>query len=231
MKKTIKKAVTALATAIVVGASALSAPAASAQGQVINIPLPQGSSVRDFIGITGIGKNTVNQGATIYGEDGPNRVNQCTLGYISPGNTYGYAAAHCFTQREGSVVYDAQYRPIGRVSNIYTGGGRDFARISFNDNVFGANVFTGDKTLSWRDARVGDPICFYGKASVVPKCSRVINVSPFKVTASTHSAVRGDSGGPAWIPGKGWIGVVSAAQIMFVGNVPVRHETVIETVR
>lgn len=231
MGLTVKKFVTALAGALLIGLGGLTAPTAAAQGQVINIPLPHGSSVRDFVALTGIGKNTVNQGATIYGEDGPSRVMQCTLGYISPGNTYGYAAAHCFTQREGSVVYDSRFRPIGRVSNIYTGGGRDFARIAFNDNVFGRNVMTGDKTLSWRNVRVGDPICFYGQSSGAPKCSQVSNVAPYKVTASSHSAVRGDSGGPAWIPGKGWIGVVSAAQIMYVGNAPVRHETVIETVR
>lgn len=180
------------------------------------------------LALPSIGQVRLDQGQTIMTRIRGNSFNVCTLGYISKDNARGYAAAHC--GKLGDTVYNSKGQTIGRVAALNTAHGRDHMRIALNQNVRGVNPYTGDKMISWRDARVGDTVCHYGQTTKQTQCGRITRVDPHRIWSDNSNTRRGDSGGPVWIPGRGAIGVVSSYLTISQGNQVLGSRTSIDTV-
>lgn len=81
-----------------------------------------------------------------------------------------------------------------------------------NDNVIaGKNIYSGEKKANIKDIEIDDPLCSYGAKSGTMHCGKVIDKTSRLVVGNKEAGgISGDSGGPAWVPGKGFVGVYSA---------------------
>lgn len=168
----------------------------------------------------------VQQGQRIAISDG-----YCTLGFNDPVTGKGITAAHCGEAepvRVSLVKADGtQTPPIGTITRstryFEHAIANDWATIEWDSNVrVLPNKFSGDKRISVEDVERDDKICFHGYTShgdtndytcgtYMDRLGNTIFVSPERRVEA------GDSGGPAWIPGKGFLGVLSAGTIEATG--------------
>lgn len=162
---------------------------------------------------------TVNQGVAVL-IDG---AGTCTLGYNDHDRGVSYTAGHC--GRDGARVH-----LIDRKSNVFglalgtfhpspnyiTDGSNDWGWIDWDDTVqMGENVYSGDRILSRSEVKAGETVCSHGETSQMGTLDADCGV----FTGWVHESfgvrdVRwapGDSGGPVWVPGRGFVGVMSAA--------------------
>lgn len=185
--------------AFVMSASVLATPA-SGHAQTAPITINQGDKI--------ISDHTFLNGAIYIG-------NPCTIGYVEPGKAW--TAAHC--ANNGNPVRDSQGRIIGTIvhtnpndSNKYSIY-HDTAYIALNSNVR-AGQNSHESQVSEVVPSAGDQVCLYSRTADSTRCGTVDHVSPTAkkeyVFISGASANQGDSGGPAWVPGKGFIGVISS---------------------
>ena len=139
----------------------------------------------------------------------------CTAGYIDHDQHALLIAAHCGSP--GDVFYIknsfGRYTRIGVMNDndydpsIYR---NDFAYISLDDHIVGENVYSGDGRVMLSDIHIGDRLCSYGQKSDAVKCGVVTDINGSVILSNRESGgVKGDSGGPGWIPGKGFVGVYS----------------------
>lgn len=138
----------------------------------------------------------------------------CTAGYIDKATNTMITASHC--TRTGTDVYKIdsldQWHKVGVVEtnpdhNSDTAR-NDFAFVKLDKNVAGENIYSGDTRITPDDVVVGDQFCSIGTNSPVIKCGVVKNIDGnVVVTNREGGGVKGDSGGPGWIPGKGFFGV------------------------
>lgn len=170
----------------------------------------------------------VNQGDKIWTDFiGPFQ-KTCTVGYIDKEHNSFWTAAHC-VNGEGSQVKNAAGENIGTVKHRDTSYPENFnyqddvAVVSINSgHAAGENVYSGDQIANPADIKSGDPLKAYGS-----KTGRVysgyVSSSRDGVTYSNSGmeSQSGDSGGPAWIDGKGFIGVTTGT-VSSSGN-PVRQ--------
>ncbi|WP_151549942.1 MULTISPECIES: hypothetical protein [Corynebacterium] len=166
----------------------------------------------------------VDQGDVLLTDAGNGQVSSCTIGYVDEANGRAWTDAHCGAN--GTEVYDAFYTPIGRLHHIYpdvfaavqnSNDSRwgpvsrmsDVAYIEFYDSKFiGQNYFSGDTIAQ---PEVGDKLCTYGNRTQRIACSPILYLTgPVAITADVGSD-HGDSGGPAWIEGKGYFGQLLGA--------------------
>lgn len=194
-KKIMKKFI----AAVVMSASVLATPAPG-HAQTAPITINQGDQI--------ISDQTILNGSIYIG-------NPCTIGYVEPGKAW--TAAHC--ANNGNPVKNSQGRVIGTIvhtnpndSNRYSVY-HDTAYIALNSNVrAGQNSHVSE--VSEVVPSAGDRVCLYSRTSDSTRCGTVDHVSPTAkkeyVSISGVSANQGDSGGPAWVPGQGFIGVVSS---------------------
>lgn len=154
--------------------------------------------------------HVINQGDGVFSEYG----NLCTVGYVTDG--FAYLASHCING-DNVRMYDTFHRYIGRgyrspqynevvKENEYTTdmSSSDVGVIALDKNTTaGENVYTGDTITT--DVSVGDQVCVYGMAKNDTSCGVVLETREHTILASTIN-ISGDSGGPAWIPGKGFVG-------------------------
>lgn len=160
-----------------------------------------------------------------------NRTMNCTLGYVDKKNHTGLYAGHCGGGKVGSIVKNQQGKRIGVVeSTTYPEYGwldyfnkhrhvsSDRATIRFDNNVIvGENKHSGNTFADMKTVKTGDTICSYGAQSKNQHCGKVLykdRYDRFVVNTRNSGGIIGDSGGPSWIPGKGFIGVYT----MFVGG-------------
>lgn len=174
---------------------------------------------------------TVNQGVAVL-IDGSGA---CTLGYNDHERGVSYTAGHC--GRDGARVH-----LIDRTSNVFglavgtfhpspnyiTDGSNDWGWIEWDDTVqIGVNGYSGDRILSRSEVKQGDEVCSHGETSQMG--TRDIDCGVFTGWAHESFGVRdvrwlpGDSGGPVWAPGRGFIGVMSAAPEGDEGGVTVKR--------
>lgn len=156
---------------------------------------------------------TVRQGAGVYTENG-----LCTAGYFDNKNKRMLIAAHCISDRLGKPMYVVdQYYKARKIGNapVETHYNRnlqrnDWAWIDLDKNVTGVNGYSGDTMIHPSEVSPGDQACSIGVNNPVVKCGAVKNVDGSVVFLNRGaSGIPGDSGGPGWIPGKGFIGVYS----------------------
>lgn len=162
----------------------------------------------------------VSQGDIIYTSAG-----SCTAGFIDQQNGKMFTAAHC-VRFVGERITDANGVEIGVVESIgntgqYWAGINDWATVRLHSGQTGGNYVTGNAT---GQVGVGDTVCMHsrrnnGKVS----CAHVIwdtGTSVILAPMDPFSILPGDSGGAAFSPGKGSVGLVSGGTI---AKVVTRH--------
>lgn len=159
---------------------------------------------------------TINQGDKLDN-------NGCTIGYIDMDRMKAYSAAHCKHEKgEQAWSNGKNIGVFGRGENNQSldnhgfDGVVDTVEINLYDNIEGKNSFSGDNVVKFNDISIGDKVCFMGRATITPYCDGKVKSFSGKARVISHgdyNSIPGDSGGPAWIPGKGFIGIVTAGGI------------------
>lgn len=156
---------------------------------------------------------TISQGEKVY-------INEtaiaCTVGYVDKNTHKAYIADHCLPAHQKSVIYNSNREKIGeaygRFSDRKMGIAKsrnDVAYINLYDNVqVGENSRSGDARVSTKDISIGEELCMFSRKYGSVHCGHVKSVDGTLVVGDEHvNGIGGDSGGPAWIPGKGFVGV------------------------
>lgn len=160
----------------------------------------------------------------------------CTIGYVDKATRKALYAGHC-AKKDGEwekggkagkdvIVYDYETRQrIGYVEkNDFSGNlmdGTDFAVIKLDDEIsLGENSYSGDKWVTDFSTQVtpGKTVCSYGARTKQPTCTIIKEVYPEtnRIRLGIEGAgQKGDSGGPLWIPGEGFVGIFS---FFYVGS-------------
>lgn len=159
---------------------------------------------------------TINQGDKLDN-------NGCTIGYVDMDRMKAYSAAHCKHEKgEQAWSNGKNIGVFGRGENNQSldnhgfDGVVDTVEINLYDNVKGNNSFSGDNVVKFNDINIGNKVCFMGRATITPYCDGKVKSFSGKARVISHgdyNSIPGDSGGPAWIPGKGFIGIVTAGGI------------------
>lgn len=140
----------------------------------------------------------------------------CTVGYVDKNTHTMVFTGHCSGYDVGKNVYDPQFKKLGKV--IYNHGtpethpDSDYAIVKLDEKVsVGENIYSGDKWSSPEKVKIGDKMCSYGAKSGMKYCGYVTGVNDHYINGDINTGgVSGDSGGPAWVEGKGFVGVYSA---------------------
>ena len=152
----------------------------------------------------------------------------CTAGYIDKSSRTLYTAGHCFNgiqQPSKTIVYTQNRQPIGylddnngknlrkhKPNDNTTILGNDWGKIHLYDNVFVANPISGDGIINaHKDAKVGEELCYFSRKNEKIFCSHIMKIKDNVIVTGNkeNSTIHGDSGGPAWIPQRGFVGVIS----------------------
>lgn len=148
----------------------------------------------------------------------------CTAGYIDPVYRVMYSARHCF-DRVGDEVMDSRGKRLGVVMHMHgktpSGGSRlfypsrlpeDFAIVALYNDVIvrqSANGYSTDRIAKEEDIQRGEKLCRYGNRTNTVECGTILYYNGTTVVSTMQMSNRGDSGGPVWIPDKGFVGVHS----------------------
>lgn len=156
----------------------------------------------------------------------------CSVGFIDNENRRLYTAAHCFFDNanpDNPKFGDAIYTMSGNLIGHYTSGTSvktrydkfgnrlvnvDTAEVTLVDGVYGENIHSGDTAVRWSDIDPENDIaCFTGATTRKVVCGTIDKVNEeakWIYLRADANSLGGDSGGPVWIPGKGFLGVISA---------------------
>ena len=149
---------------------------------------------------------TINQGDRVRNQEWMT----CTVGYVQDGSAY--TAGHC--GKTGDTMFNFQTNEqIGTLNSHFSyAGGEDWAEITLNDTTdAGENIYSGNQVVSPEDIEVGDTIHSYGGKTGQQYTGTVTRTDGHQVLATGEAGgLPGDSGGPAWIDGKGLVGVYSS---------------------
>lgn len=155
---------------------------------------------------------TISQGDKVSIE---HKIN-CTVGYVDKNTHKAYIANHCLVNHQKNIVYNGDNQKIGEAYgssvNEQTGipkSRNDVAYINLYDNVqAGENSRSGDARVSTKDISIGEELCMFSRKYGSVHCGHVKSVDGTLVVGDKNvNGIPGDSGGPAWIPGKGFVGV------------------------
>ncbi|APT93491.1 hypothetical protein CPHO_11990 [Corynebacterium phocae] len=172
--------------------------------------------------------DSISQGDRILFLDDNGKYSACTAGYVDHDHARIWTAGHCAP--EGSQALDAYGNKIGKLKQRYAvvdspkeletdGTTAGFERSFFHDASYvvlnatsfgGTNAYSGDRTYA---PKMGDKVCVYGATTKTVNCSNLIAFNDLIVYAGDLNVNPGDSGGPAWVPGKGYIGQILGAFI------------------
>lgn len=147
----------------------------------------------------------------------------CTLGYNDHDRGRSYLAGHCGSDGARVRLINRKTNEMTRAlgtfhpsPNYHTWGSNDWGWIEWDDGVrMGENVYSGDKILSRGEVKAGDQVCSHGETSQMG--TKETDCGTFTGWAYESFGVRdvrwapGDSGGPVFVPGRGFVGVMSAA--------------------
>lgn len=168
----------------------------------------------------------------------------CTIGYNDLARGVSITAAHCGNDGDRVRLYDRTdnnprtnvSREIGtfRASAHYDNGfSNDWGEIVWDRGVtMGENRYSGDTVLTLDEVKRGEEICWHGetthKGTTNESCGTFFERTNESFTVRAPKSDQGDSGGPIWVPGRGFLGVVSAgpdhtgpAGRAWVGPVPI----------
>ena len=142
----------------------------------------------------------------------------CTIGYIDHKERLAYTADHCSFKGKKSVVYDNDDHIIGTIESrtdrssktlLSQSMGNDFNVIKLNNYVsLAGNIYSGDKKVSVSDVKSGEKVCMYSRMQKKINCGNIKIVAGNVIVGDSGAYGKlGDSGGPVWIPGEGFIGI------------------------
>ncbi|AWB83502.1 trypsin-like serine protease [Corynebacterium liangguodongii] len=169
---------------------------------------------------------SVAQGAAILIESG-GEVSACTVGYND--GAVSYTAAHCVPSvpsvpSGADSARVALWDPatgemrsdwVGTIASApgFAGRANDFATITWGPGIkAGPNDITGEARLDPGEVEAGETVCYAGSLShpgggaTCGKAAGTINNTVYFAGETSHP---GDSGGPVWVPGRGFLGVLS----------------------
>lgn len=149
----------------------------------------------------------------------------CTVGYIDKEQGLAYIAEHCAVSGETEQVHDGEGYFIGTITSRYDDHNsygalhpqkmsEDFNAIKVDtSHVFlGDNKYSGDHKVNISDVAQDDEMCMYSRRQGRVNCGHVsATIGSIIVGDSQTEGEKGDSGGPVWIPGKGFIGVYTSS--------------------
>ena len=139
----------------------------------------------------------------------------CTVGFVD--GDRAYTAAHCGDHDE-AFYKNGDY--IGNMTHMTVINGpynaaEDGAYITMaNGAVVGSNPYSGNQVAPDDSVTVGSEICTYGDTSGKVACGTITGTDKGYIRTSLGAVpIPGDSGGAAWIPGEGFVGVISGGGI------------------
>lgn len=161
-----------------------------------------------FLVTMGTAEANVNNGKIDQGETIFTLGHQCTVGYIDHHASRVYTAGHCGQNGASVLVKEENYLNIGTFNTNYNWDihRNDFGWIDVPRHFLGQNKYSGNNIAT--NISRGDKICSYGSYSNKTYCG-VVRGQDGNLVLSGAGGIPGDSGGPAWIPGKGFVGVYS----------------------
>ncbi|MDO5098115.1 MAG: hypothetical protein Q4D85_05085 [Corynebacterium sp.] len=162
--------------------------------------------------------NPINQGDPIYLGN-----SVCTAGFIDRENNRIWTAGHCHDH--GATVTNRWRQKVGtlvyRWSDVESNLNKGLTGAELNEAIFrffpydlayvelsnpaaaGQNGFSGDRVYR---PEVGDTMCRWGDTTKQITCGPVLKLDSQLIYGGNLSSKPGDSGGPTWVPGKGYIG-------------------------
>lgn len=176
----------------------------------------------------------VEQGDQFFVDNNDGSVNRCTVGYVDTVNKQFFSAAHCGVAGQRVLIKDGpnKFVKLGTIvyskdrfnERAWTGIETDFSIIEYSSadapiaaqNLAQANPFASNVAAPGT-VNIGDELCFYGDTTRRTFCHPIREVTDtaqgggfVKVAYPTDTGAKeGDSGGPMWVPGKGFVGVIS----------------------
>ncbi|STC67847.1 putative secreted protein [Corynebacterium diphtheriae] len=156
-----------------------------------------------------------------------NMLGVCTVGFVDTENNRVWTDAHC--GENGAAVMDNFQNPIGILHHVYpsewerlhniqgtewsvNSRASDVAYVEIDDpTVLGQNYFS-QNTIA-RDPAVGDNLCNYGGRTDLVACTPITNINGPVVITADNGSEHGDSSGPAWIEGKGYVGQLLGSDV------------------
>lgn len=143
----------------------------------------------------------------------------CTISFNDPAQQVSYTAGHCGKSGERAVSGEATgtFYPSQEYGKSLTGN--DWGLIRWDDGVeLGPNRFSGDTVVELSQVKVGDRVCSYGSATQAVACGPYSGRLANNVYWDTLSGKPGDSGGPVWVDGKGYLAVYSGTSTISNGS-------------
>lgn len=154
---------------------------------------------------TASARQVVNQGDRFYSE----AYVGCTIGYVE--EAIVHTAGHCGD--DGDIVYfsgttDRMGVFHTKWDRVSDSGPTDYGYIVLDEGVEGGkNIYSGDKIVDPSEIEIGDVISSFGASSNTTYTGTVAGGGPTVILGDALSGGRpGDSGGPSWIEGKGFVG-------------------------
>ncbi|KAA8724172.1 hypothetical protein [Corynebacterium phocae] len=179
---------------------------------------------------------TVNQGDEIRTPVDDNSDFVCTAGFIDPANHRIWTAGHCGSDGAEMFMADDRYiYPIGELVHRYNfvdisdslEGEEKFEALSkyfFYDisyidtsdfDVAGENIYSGDRVYTPAE---DDTVCRYGRTTKKVVCAKIFSMNKHLIFAGSLLGESGDSGGPVWVPGKGYVGQFLGVAESYLGD-------------
>ncbi|MEJ6018643.1 hypothetical protein [Corynebacterium sp. H113] len=152
-----------------------------------------------------VGQYELNQGDRVYVGLGT-KEGDCVVGYVDKQKQRAYTAKHC--GKDGEWVYlPRSLKYVGKLRHAGAPG-QDLAYIDLFVKP-GENSIVGGAPIPLHDVAIGDEMCLYRESAGSAACGSV------EAFVNARPVVRGidvaptDDGGPMWITGKGFLGVLS----------------------
>lgn len=144
----------------------------------------------------------------------------CTLGYNDPARHRSFVAAHCGADGARVELVGANGVRSGVVGTLHRSKaydnrlGNDWAAIQWAPGVrIGGNRISGDAWVHPNDIRMGETVCYFGRTSHARggrTCGKFGGSADNTFFVNAPLTRPGDSGGPLWVPGRGFVGVISS---------------------
>ena len=150
----------------------------------------------------------------------------CTIGYIDHERHVAHIAAHCAYDAQNAHIH-GQY--VGRVDvnpGYFHDRSEDTAIIQLGSHIaIGENIHSGDISVTSFMIFPGDELCTYSRMNDSVQCGVVQWNFDMRrrVSAYIGNTQLGDSGGPTWIKGKGYYGVISTKNDVITSAVRISY--------
>lgn len=148
---------------------------------------------------------------------------RCTIAFNDRGQIVSYTAGHCGEKGDRAIVMGEGFRASGTfhpssAMDADEGTANDWGVIRWADGVkLGENGITGDEVVAPSLMRSGDPVCVYGGTSKKTTCGSFAGAIGNNLYWDGPSGKPGDSGGPVWVEGKGFLSIYTGVS-MAVGS-------------